>query len=78
MIQGPLHDPENHRRLDGLLDEIVGPVPHGFDRVLHRSIGGHQDDIDVGPSKSGRAEKAPAIQARHHQVDQSDLNGRLP
>gem|GEM_PF-2339635 len=56
------------RRIDGLLQEIVGALANGLDRGVDRSAPGEDDHGHVAELLANRAEQPQPVHAGHHQV----------
>jgi hypothetical protein len=76
-LQGAADDRQHLAALGGLGDEVVGALAHGRDGVLHRAIGGHDDDVRLGLQRARRLEQGLAVHARHHQVGEHHMHGVL-
>ena len=60
--------------LERLLDEVVRAVAHRVDRGLHRSVRGHQHDLDVGRDLLDGAQELEPGRPGHHQIRQDDVH----
>ena len=52
VLEGAAHDHEQFVDLEGLLEVVEGPEPHGLDRALDRGVGRHHHDL--GPLAFGQ------------------------
>ena len=63
--------------LKRLGDEVGRPPLDRFDRVLHRSVTGHDDAYDIAVAEQGGFEHASAVEARQTQIGDDDIEGKF-
>ena len=72
----PLHRPVQQQEqvvgVDRLREEVGGALLHRPHRLLHRAVGGHDDDRGLGVRVPGRLEHVEAAPGRQLQVGEDD------
>jgi hypothetical protein len=77
-LEGPLdHQAQLVGSAQGLLQVVEGAELHGLDRGVDRAVGGHHDHLDLGLLGLELADQGQAVEVRHLQVGDEQVEAAL-